>query len=115
MKTSTCCKSELVYITDGDNIKADRRDRNAIIAIKDIEPCIVGKTFYYQCGICNEACDISDRPDFTNEQIDWICYQIGDWYLKNKNTICDYEQKTNNLGRAKEILKIMICGDERNG
>lgn len=49
---------------------------------------------------------------FTREQIDHICYMIGDWY-------CDWERKMwvdgkpnqHWLGVAKEQLKTMICGD----
>jgi hypothetical protein len=49
---------------------------------------------------------------FTNEQVDHICYQIGEWYFKWKNNLIEsYEDKTHNLGRAKEDLKIMIFGD----
>ena len=53
-------------------------------------------------------------PEFTPEQIDWICYEIGDWYLQNKNRICDYDGKQHRLGQAKEVLKIMICGEDEN-
>lgn len=51
------------------------------------------------------------RPKFTNEQINWICFAIGEWYLYWKNCICNYEDKTHNLGFAKEQLKMIICGD----
>lgn len=45
---------------------------------------------------------------FTREQIDHICYQIGDWYLMMKPLL----EGQHNLGRMKEELKVMICGDE---
>lgn len=50
--------------------------------------------------------------NFTPEQIDHICYQIGEWYLKWRHCLANYEDKTHRLGFAKEQLKIMICGDE---
>lgn len=46
-------------------------------------------------------------PDFTPEQTDWICYQIGEWYLEWKHKIGGEHQ--HRLGYAKEILKIMCC------
>jgi hypothetical protein len=51
-----------------------------------------------------------NRPAFTNEQIDWICGQIGHWYLMMKPLL----EGQHNLGHMKERLKIMICGEERN-
>ena len=42
---------------------------------------------------------------FTNEQIDWICYQIGEWYLLMKPLL----EGQHNLGHMKERLKMMIC------
>ncbi len=44
---------------------------------------------------------------FTPEQIDHICYQIGDWYLLMKTLL----EGQHNLGYMKEILKEMICGN----
>jgi hypothetical protein len=52
------------------------------------------------------------KPKFTQEQKDWICYQIGDWYLHWKNGIVNYEDKTHRLGYAKEQLKSILCDDE---
>ena len=52
------------------------------------------------------------QQSFTESQINFICYQIGDWYLNWKDSIANHDHKTNNLGYAKEHLKIMICGDE---
>ena len=48
------------------------------------------------------------QKSFTREQIDHICYQIGDWYLMMKPLL----EGQHNLGYMKEKLKIMICGDE---
>jgi hypothetical protein len=51
--------------------------------------------------------------DFTLQQADHICYQIGEWYLKWKNCIVDgLPQGQHRLGIAKEDLKMMICGDK---
>ena len=47
--------------------------------------------------------------NFTPEQIDHICYQIGAWYLMMKPLL----EVQHNLGHMKEKLKTMICGDER--
>lgn len=44
---------------------------------------------------------------FTPEQIDFICYQIGDWYLMMKPLL----EGRHNLGYMKEKLKTMICGE----
>lgn len=52
---------------------------------------------------------MSNRPRFTPEQVDYICYQIGDWYLKWK---CNITTGQHRLGIAKEELKSMICGNE---
>jgi hypothetical protein len=52
---------------------------------------------------------MSNRPTFTNEQIDWICYQIGDWYLLIKPLL----EGQHNLGYMKEVLKDMICVYDR--
>jgi len=47
-------------------------------------------------------------PKFTPEQVDWICYQIGDWYLQMKPLL----EGQHNLGYMKERLKLMICPEE---
>ncbi len=113
MKRSACCKSELVYLTDG-NFKLNRR----YIEIEAICELIKNKKnaneFDLECGICGKKCELTERPVFTNEQIDWICYQIGDWYIEWRHKIANYEEKTHNLGLAKEGLKTMICGDHSN-
>lgn len=44
---------------------------------------------------------------FTPEQIDHICYQIGEWYMMTKPLL----EGQHLLGYAKEKLKTMICGD----
>ncbi len=50
---------------------------------------------------------------FTNEQIDYICYKIGEWYCRWDKRLVDYDERTHKLGFAKEQLKMMIC-PERN-
>lgn len=47
-------------------------------------------------------------PKFTPEQVDWICYQIGEWYLDWKHMIVD-TGVCHRLGVAKESLKARIC------
>ena len=54
---------------------------------------------------------MSNKVTFTPEQIDHICYQIGDWYLLWKRCITDPPGGNHRLGYAKEQLKTMICGD----
>jgi hypothetical protein len=49
-----------------------------------------------------------NRPQFTNEQRDYICYMIGEWYLDWKYRIADYKTHTHSLGYAKEKLKDML-------
>ena len=51
------------------------------------------------------------KPEFTQEQKDWICWQIGEWYIYWKDRLINYEDKTHKLGHAKELLKIAICDD----
>lgn len=51
---------------------------------------------------------MTNKVTFTPEQIDHICYQIGDWYLMMKPLL----EGQHNLGYMKEKLKTMICGDE---
>lgn len=48
------------------------------------------------------------KPEFTQAQKDWICYQIGVWYLMMKPLL----EGQHNLGFMKEKLKMMVCGDE---
>lgn len=52
---------------------------------------------------------------FTNEQINWICYQIGEWYLdwKNNIVVSNTNGTQHRLGYAKDELKNMICGDHK--
>lgn len=47
------------------------------------------------------------QKTFTHEQIDYICCQIGDWYLMMKPLL----EGSHNLGYMKEKLKTMICGE----
>ena len=56
----------------------------------------------------NEALEQS----FTGEQIDHICYMIGEWYIEWKDKMwVDGKPNQHRLGIAKEKLKTMICGD----
>ena len=49
---------------------------------------------------------------FTDEQKDFICYQIGDWYIEWKDRlIIDLKHGQHRLGFAKEQLKTSICGE----
>lgn len=49
---------------------------------------------------------------FTSEQVDWICWQIGDWYLEWQDKMWVKDKPNQHwLGTAKEQLKTMICGD----
>lgn len=53
-----------------------------------------------------------NQDSFTPEQIDFICYQIGDWYLEWKDRlVIDLEKGQHRLGYAKEKLKTLICGE----
>lgn len=106
MKRSICCKSELVYITDG-TVKIDRVCLGAVNEL--IERKMPQTVLWFECGLCHKMCELTQLPDFTREQIDWICYQIGDWYLMMKPLL----EGQHNLGHMKEKLKMMICGDER--
>jgi len=47
------------------------------------------------------------QKSFTPDQINYICEQIGDWYLMMKPLL----EGQHNLGHMKEKLKIMICGE----
>ncbi len=47
------------------------------------------------------------QKTFTQDQILFICEQIGDWYLMMKPLL----EGQHNLGHMKEKLKIMICGE----
>lgn len=49
---------------------------------------------------------------FTKQQVDFICDQIGEWYVQWENQLVDYETRTHRLGFAKEELKARICGEE---
>jgi hypothetical protein len=55
---------------------------------------------------------IKNQESFTPEQINFICYQIGDWYIEWKDRIVvDLKEGTHRLGYAKEQLKSIICGE----
>ena len=52
------------------------------------------------------------QKSFTYQQIDHICYMIGDWYIEwEKKMWVDGKPNEHWLGVAKEQLKTMICGD----
>lgn len=51
------------------------------------------------------------KPNFTQEQKDFICWQIGEWYVGLKDHLVNYDERTHCLGRAKELLKLMVCDD----
>ena len=52
------------------------------------------------------------QKSLTCDQIDFICYQIGDWYVNWKDKMwADGKPNQHWLGTAKEQLKTMICGD----
>lgn len=52
------------------------------------------------------------QSSLTKEQKDFICWQIGEWYIEWKERIItDLENGTHRLGLAKEQLKDMICGE----
>jgi hypothetical protein len=56
--------------------------------------------------------DTHMQKSFTHQQIDFICYQIGDWYLEWQDKMwIDGKPNQHWLGTAKEQLKTMICGD----
>lgn len=48
-----------------------------------------------------------NKPNFTQEQKNFICSQIGDWYLMMKPLL----EGQHNLGYMKEKLKLMVCDD----
>lgn len=51
------------------------------------------------------------QESFTMEQADWICSQIGHWYLEWKDKMwIDGKPNQHWLGIGKEHLKMMICG-----
>lgn len=59
----------------------------------------------------NPPCDTEQKSiSFTSQQEDFICFQIGEWYLKWKHGLVNFKEGTHRLGFAKEELKEMICG-----
>ena len=61
-----------------------------------------------QVAIDNHSEKDSNKPNLTQEQKDFICYQIGEWYLMMKPLL----EGRHNLGHMKEKLKLMVCDDE---
>jgi|SRR5690606_6273325 len=61
------------------------------------------------CAMINNYCEQNpNKPNFTQDQKNFICYKIGDWYLMMKPLL----EGQHNLGYMKEKLKIMVCDDE---
>lgn len=59
--------------------------------------------------------DMRMTSSFTRQQQDWICFQIGEWYLTWKNKmVSNGGPNIHRLGVAKEQLKTMLCGDKLN-
>lgn len=55
-------------------------------------------------------------PEFTDEQMHWLCYHVDEWYLEWKHKMvshagsckgCDCDE--HRLGYAKELLKYRLC------
>ena len=46
----------------------------------------------------------------TEDQQNEICAIIGDWYLRWRDNLVNYDDRCHKLGFAKEQLKEMICG-----
>lgn len=56
--------------------------------------------------------EIAFHKSFTNEQVGFICFQIGEWYIEWKHKMwIDDKPNQHWLGLAKEQLKTMICGE----
>lgn len=49
-----------------------------------------------------------EQPKFTPEQVDYICYVIGEWYLDWRSAIGGDKHAPHRLGYAKEKLKEML-------
>lgn len=78
------------------------------------------KEYTQSLKVINESCPGMENDylrferminSFTNEQKDFICYQIGEWYMTWKCRIVVDAGVQHRLGFAKEQLKTMICGD----
>jgi len=55
--------------------------------------------------------DLEIQKSLTKDQKMFICYQIGEWYVKWADSITD-SGTPHWLGLAKEELKNFICGDK---
>ena len=63
--------------------------------------------------LINEAINKRGKmKKFTKQQVDFICDQIGDWYMQWRDQLVDYETRTHRLGAAKEALKERFCSLE---
>lgn len=70
----------------------------------DIERKVISKI---QSLIDNYCEHNPNKPNFTQEQKDFICRQIGEWYLMMKPLL----EGQHNLGYMKEKLKQMVCDE----
>lgn len=64
-------------------------------------------------GICesvNNQYD-SNELNLSENQKDKICFIIGEWYLEWKEKLVNYDNRTHQLGLAKEKLKLLLCGE----
>jgi hypothetical protein len=64
-----------------------------------------------ECAIdrCRDKVQRPHEPmPFTQDQKDFICYKIGEWYMMMKPLL----EGQHNLGHMKERLKNMICETE---
>lgn len=56
---------------------------------------------------------VLDKPlKFTDNEKIGICSKIGEWYLKWKDQLVDYNNRVHRLGYAKEELKSLICDSD---
>ncbi len=61
-----------------------------------------------QSMIDNYCDEEPNNPNFTQYQKNFICYQIGEWYLMMKPLL----EGQHNLGYMKEKLQLVVCNDE---
>lgn len=95
-------RAETSGCKDADKRQLMAQWQNAVEILEQSEPSYK-EVYERRCAI---------QESFTPEQIDHICYMIGDWYIEWKDRIVmDINQGTHRLGFAKEQLKSLICGD----
>ena|ERR1017187_8462978 len=104
---------EIEYSGQGDCERCKEVTYDYFYTYPNKEVIAVCKTCFRQLHYLNpipgdeEKMNINKEIKFTPEQIDFICYQIGDWYLMMKPLL----EGAHNLGYMKEKLKTMICGE----